>query len=326
MTEPASTGPAGYIQLAILALVSGLVLATLFSLTLEAPEWFQLPVRRPIIHATQAAIALLIWLPITQPMLRGQVVSLAETGAFPPTIQPARAAWILAVSILAVVVAHDIVTEGQWLGTHMGIPRGGLATVLFLVSFPFLTWIAVHTSLGGTPVETIDEKATDRTMPAPRSLYGPTKPSGVVLPAGSTRDRVIAMIATLDEVDDQFVSVFGREGGEAALRALAMRGEDTKRIVDALWSPPLPAEVPMILQSNLATSGAAYCDAVRIVEAPPSTAGDEVRRRAASKYRDLGSFGDDSLGLVLAVARGARDNAAVDAGVEPRTWWTLRTR
>ncbi|HEX5130316.1 MAG TPA: hypothetical protein VFV90_11250 [Usitatibacter sp.] len=324
--EPASKAePFGYIHLTIYVWVSGLILGAAFSLAREIPGWFGAPGSLSIGYAIQGAIGLLLWLAFVPRLLARQVHSLAGTGGLPATIRPARAGWIIAYAVLVIVALHDFATDGKWMGTYMGKQRGHWPTVLFLVSFPFVAWLGVKLSLGGGRIETLAEKEAEAKKPAGPSLHAPDEPSGAVLAHGASRDRALAMLEALDAADDAFVAAFGRGAGDAAVREFLAGGDALIAAVNSGWEIPWGADVPVSLQKNLALCAAAYSDATRIARAPANAEGDELRSKTAAKYAEIGFFGPDALGKVLAVARGARDNAAVEVGAKRRDWATLRT-
>jgi hypothetical protein len=109
------------------------------------------------------------------------------------------------------------------------------------------------------------------------------------------------------------------------MRAFLASGDALIAAVNSGWEVPWGSDVPVSLQKNLALCAAAYSDATRIARAPANAEGDELRSKTAAKYAEIGFFGPDALGKVLAVARAARDNAAVEIGTKRRDWVTLRT-
>lgn len=318
-TGPTQGQPIAYVLLTLTGLLSGIILAYAFGLAGELLDDEAL--NPAIVYATQAAFALLVWLPIAWCVLRREARSLAEMGALPATIRPARAAWILALVTIAIAAFLHFGTEGEW-ANRRGPSSGH--TLLFLASFPLLAWFAVRSSLGGKPLVT-DEPRAPAAAATDTPMYAPREPSGTLPPEGEARERVLAMLTALDGVDDRFASAFGRERNESAARQLALSAETARIALNAHWGDPLPPGVAMSLAWNLATSATAYSDATRLLEIPAGEAGHDARERIATKYRDKGTFGPGDLGLVLEVARKCRDNAAVDAGMERRTWRALRT-
>lgn len=278
--------PFGYILLTLIALVAGMILALGFLFLGEVLEEQESVIE----FAAKVAVTLLVWAPITFPVLRSQAVFLAASGGLPATLRAPRVARIIALATIVLVVLLDLVSDGKWMTRYH---ESGGYLLPFWLCFPFVVWIAVRTSLGGKPIVSMEIKAPP---PGP-SMYTPRAASGSPMPKGAARDRVLDMLGVLDGIDAEFA---GRRSRSA---------EEILAAVDALWVTPLPSEVPVDLQANLALAGAAYCDAVRIAGSDR-----ETQVKIAAKYRDPGVVAAGELELVLAVARRARENSQRSVG------------
>jgi hypothetical protein len=315
---PASKGePFGYITFTILGVVSATLLAGALSLA-EELESILAPA---MVYAAQAAIAFLLWLPIAYRAMRKQALGLAQAGGLPATIQPARTAWIATLATIPIVALLHFGTDGEWMNRRDN--RSGF-TLLFWACFPFLTWIAVRSSLGGKPIPNL--AAVPEPKPAEPPMYAARELAGAPYPEGAARDRIKELLAVFDGVDDRFAAAFGREMNAGAVQELARSLDEVKLAIETAWATPLLDDVPLRIKFNLAMGGEAYCDAIRIAATDADTVGRIESEAIASKYRELGLVAADDMGLVVAIARRARDNAAVEIGMGRREWPALRTR